>query len=954
MAFNESDLQKIAKRFPNYNPESWLSGGDSGRNSGNSRNPDGVHIDEDCSQYATKSNSDRSTVYIADIRNTTRMPNIKKGNLFSRNGYSSGGRGLGGARGGTAGEPTNVVELFSRSAPMLVGDIRDAEALERAQRQENDQLQYLGEYMVSKFFAEKLGALYNPNTNWANHISSSTRCFAQWAPAPTAAFTFTGTAASQKLTELLYEMGNPGINNRKRTSTNYRIEITVSPSNTESDFTISPQQFIRIQPHQSRNVGTSSVEEVTVLMCLIASGHIGLSSSSTLNAYTTKPLYHAPSFQLSAPVVEGQAPQEVGESQVANGIRYMADLFTGLTIGGTRLPRIEHANNAASPYIPSLTRGERTVPISLNQQWWNFPPYEYNNLEDNHFRLLRIYPGAKNDQLQGLIFTWPLNKQIKYNALSYVWGKESQLTLTLFTVEGHIRVPQSTHEALKRVRREEDAITVWIDAICINQEDSQEKARQIPLLPEIFQNARSTIALVALDNESHAAVTFLRHIYTEYSSQPVEQQSWPKDVPHLPSPWRERLVPPNGDPIWEQLAAFFNRPWFRRAWIVQEVIVSRNLEVVCGEKLIPWKVIEQAMDIINDNVDPAIVNMAALNPFRQLSDHRAWEHKQYRWCLFHLLESYRHVQSTLMRDRFFALIGLASDANIQEFEPDYNKKTQLEDIVCRLAKVFVEQGRGIALLHRAGLDTKPSRFPSWVPNWTVPKQSGLYGFRRSRGVKFNASRGESEQLECQSDKRTLAADGYIFDSIKKMGTKTMSIKSLDDFFCEIDTMIENLDPSIPDTEQARIKWQVPIAGALEPKIAIRNVNLEGSYQQLRKALELIRDKSTKEQDEMLQAIQKNQEAKDIWYETRAYTSLLIDDLEGWKFIITQRNYCGLAPSRTECGDQVSIICGGTVPFLIRGDEATGFRLVGEIYVDGMMHGKALDLDNVAKTTISMY
>lgn len=122
---------------------------DSGRNSGNSRNPDGVHIDEDCSQYATKSNSDRSTVYIADIRNTTRMPNIKKGNLFSRNGYSSGGRGLGGARGGTAGEPTNVVELFSRSAPMLVGDIRDAEALERAQRQENDQLQYLGEYMVS-------------------------------------------------------------------------------------------------------------------------------------------------------------------------------------------------------------------------------------------------------------------------------------------------------------------------------------------------------------------------------------------------------------------------------------------------------------------------------------------------------------------------------------------------------------------------------------------------------------------------------------------------------------------------------------------------------------------------------------------------------------------------------------------------------------------------------------
>lgn len=737
---------------------------------------------------------------------------------------------------------------------------------------------------------------------------------------------------------------------------------------------------LQIQPYHSRNVGTSSVEEVTVLMCvrdvykesnaviyidpwqLVTSGHIGLSSSSNLTAYAIKPLYHAPNFQFSASVVENQALEEVEESPVGNRIRDKIDELLGRTTGGTRLPRIERVNNDRSRDIPFLGTGERKFPISLDhQEWLNFLRYRYKNLQHNHFRLLRIYPGAENDQLQGLVFTWPLNKRINYNALSYVWGEESQLTRTLFTAEGRIKVPQSTHEALKKVRHEEDAITVWIDYICINQKDPREKARQIQLLPKIFQNAGSTIALVALDNESDEAVTVLRQIHTQHSSKP-EGQSWPKDVPRLPSSWRERLVPLNGDPIWEQLVAFFNRPWFRRAWIVQEVIVSQKVELVCGEKLVPWTVIEQAMRIINDNVDPITINRAVWDPFQQLANHRAWELKQYRWCLFQLLESYRHVQSTLMRDRFFALIGLASDANIPEFEPDY--RGRLEDIICRFAKVFVEQGRGVALLHRAGLDTEPSRFPSWVPNWTVPKQRGLYNFRHGRGVNFNASRGESEQIECQSDNRTLTANGYIFDSIKKMGTKTISINSLDNFFREIDDMVENLNPPIPDTEQARVKWQVPIAGSLEPNIVVHSVNLEDSYHQLRKALEEIRNKSAEEKDEVLQAIKKSatrpilmglpDQETNIWDKTRAYTSLLIDDLEGWKFIITQRNYCGLAPSRAECGDQVSIICGGAVPFLIRGSETTGFRLVGEAYVDGMMHGEALGSDNVAKTTITMY
>jgi hypothetical protein len=513
---------------------------------------------------------------------------------------------------------------------------------------------------------------------------------------------------------------------------------------------------------------------------------------------------------------------------------------------------------------------------------------------------------------------------------------------------------------LKKVRHEEDVITVWIDAICINQKDSQEKARQIPLLPEIFLGARPTFALVALDNKSDAAVTLLRQIYTQHSP---ERKSWPRDVPPLPSSWSERSIPHNSDPIWDQLVAFLNRPWFRRAWIVQEVIVSQSVELVCGDMLVPWTVIEQAMDIIDDNVDYMSIDRAVWEPFQKLSLHRKWEHEQYRWCLFQLLETYRHVQSTLMRDRLFALIGLARDANTPEFEPDYEENTPLEEIICRFAKVFVEQGRGMALLHRAGLDTEPNRFPSWVPNWTVPKPSGLYD-SNSRGVNFNASLGQKQQISCSSDNRSLEADGYVFDTIKKMGTEIININSLDEFFSEIDSMVENLDPSYSDAEKARIKWQVPIAGALEPKIAVLDVNLEDSYNQLRKSLKEIRGKSAEEKGRILQSIQKsattaismglfNQET-DLLHKTAAYTSLLIDDLKGWRFIITERNYCGIAPSHAECGDKVSIICGGAVPFLIRGNEVIEYRLVGEVYIDGMMHGEALDLDNVGKTTICIY
>jgi hypothetical protein len=169
------------------------------------------------------------------------------------------------------------------------------------------------------------------------------------------------------------------------------------------------------------------------------------------------------------------------------------------------------------------------------------------------------------------------------------------------------------------------------------------------------------------------------------------------------------------------IGSFFADSWFRRVWIIQETVAAHKIRLVSGRWIIEWNDLYQAMEIVDRELQVSDLDLSKLRsswkPFMCLATQQEWEKRNHRWSLFILLDNFRHAEYTLARDRLFALLGLASDGNLPEFEPDYT--SPLRDILLRFSRVFISQGKGMYLLYRAGLTT--SRFPSWIPDWTVER-----------------------------------------------------------------------------------------------------------------------------------------------------------------------------------------------------------------------------------------
>jgi len=610
-------------------------------------------------------------------------------------------------------------------------------------------------------------------------------------------------------------------------------------------------------------------------------------------------------------------------------------------------------------FTPSLPRNA----VSCRQ-------FVYSNLHRGEFRLFMLFPGKENDALRGAIFTCVSGESIPpFQALSYEWGPETQgQKYTIDTETGQLVIRKSLDQALRKLRGGNSTMILWIDAICINQTDDTEKAKQIPLLPRIFQLATCTLAIVTdKGNHGGAAMQTLLQIVAKARREANPQDSkWPAEVPSIPSSWKALVKPLPSDPVWASIQSFFSSTFFRRAWIIQEMVISPTVKVLCGQWTADWNYLALAVDIIMQS-EPLLPQpiTSSFTPFLALSNLREWESRKYRWNLLSLLETFSYADSTLARDRFFALLGIASDGNLDDFEPDYSKNTSFETIAKRYGRAFVTQGRGMQLLYRAAgvtkttntasapspKDASPDRFPSWLPDFTTTTpQSTRLLTSSDRGTVFKASKGFSASLPILcADDYTLFLAGSEVDTITRISKarNQPGPKQWGSYFREIDSMLKDLMLRGGETERERLAMTVPVAGAM----LFGEVSIQEAYRSFRFGLRECRYiKDTAKREGKWNAMS---EGVRTWQAKKEeYVALLVDGLVGWVFFVTERGHCGIAPGGAEVGDKVLIVSGGDVPFLVRmgrGDDF--FRLVGACYVDGMMAGEALQFEGVTKELV---
>jgi hypothetical protein len=234
------------------------------------------------------------------------------------------------------------------------------------------------------------------------------------------------------------------------------------------------------------------------------------------------------------------------------------------------------------------------------------------------------------DDLTGTLRVVDLADSPAFTALSYVWGSYADNPDTLRCGGFDLPITETCREGLVALRQQYGAITIWVDAICINQSDDSEKASQIGLMEQIYTWASTAyIWLGPGDERSERAIKGLRRL------------SQTQRVTSVGMPW----IDPRGRPrsvtgdvvrssisiaafrytsffrfLWIELGIqrflrrriprlqqFFgaadlvyllDRPWLQRVWTFQEVILSSNPVIVCGGHSISWRQLHQGLDYV--------------------------------------------------------------------------------------------------------------------------------------------------------------------------------------------------------------------------------------------------------------------------------------------------------------------------------------------------------------------
>ncbi|KAI1099121.1 hypothetical protein F4804DRAFT_322811 [Jackrogersella minutella] len=239
-------------------------------------------------------------------------------------------------------------------------------------------------------------------------------------------------------------------------------------------------------------------------------------------------------------------------------------------------------------------------PESLITEVRGFP---YESLGDDEFRVLVIEPDKIDSTLKAELTHASFMTPPKYHALSYTWGP-SDPAYYMNCGGTETTITKNLHDALCQLRQPDKSVTVWADAVCINQTDDEEKSRQVSRMREIYSKAEFLFiwignpqdpsdADLAFDTLKILEETFLRHADENDLRLP-----WPADNTSKYTQWglevgKEFEQNPIKLDQWKALGQVYLAPWFSRVWIYQEAVSfagnpQSNITMSFGTRRISW------------------------------------------------------------------------------------------------------------------------------------------------------------------------------------------------------------------------------------------------------------------------------------------------------------------------------------------------------------------------------
>ena len=611
------------------------------------------------------------------------------------------------------------------------------------------------------------------------------------------------------------------------------------------------------------------------------------------------------------------------------------------------------------------------------------PRYIYRYVGKHEIRFVILLQGQEHEAINIEIIHETVDAEEGYAALSYVWGEHKKNEQPV--IVGGRRVHWVTYNlwtALKQIRQKDMDLVLWIDALCINQKDKKEKSRQLPYMRWIYPRAEKVLCWLGEDDGTVSEAFEALRDWAKAYSDPVFCAELVTNTENYVASRRPGAS--NG------LSVLFNRPYWRRAWCLQEICVDgiKPPLLLCGEHQLSWTTLytgflcmgwslDNCASLIGDNVGyvlPMIKTCWKEPGELQMSD---------------LIPDAAIREASDAHDMIFSLLGLAERRGVEYPAPEYTRT--VEETCLLYTRAIITTDQRLCVLTTVDSFREEDSVPSWCikpGRWAKGEMSDIRRLdRREAGTfRYSATKNMKPCIRAPQGPAdpVLRLAGFALDKVADiLDIGSVLVKSMEKAaswsvildlckaFCSehlssdryaaldepiIEAFLRTItcdDFWIRSCRETHVQFQDRFYAAYDAHM--RSLGMEEGVTWMEKDQFItyleehfcFRAKVATDESQVAEG-QSDNRIPHKFLDRRACLELLrvIDNkVSERKMLVTEKGYIGLGPTTCAVGDTVCLLPGSTVPFILRQastEHESRYLLVGDAYVHGAMYGEALE------------
>ncbi|RFU30435.1 hypothetical protein B7463_g5926, partial [Scytalidium lignicola] len=594
--------------------------------------------------------------------------------------------------------------------------------------------------------------------------------------------------------------------------------------------------------------------------------------------------------------------------------------------------------------------------MTSNGELYRFLPLDKYS---SNIRILKVHKAnAFEDPLICDLQVEQLDSQPQYAALSYTWG-DQPFDHHLECNKQSLNVTDSLDYAIRLFRQHFAGQKIWIDQICINQNDTTEKTSQISMMNKIYRKASHVLVYLGrFDSNSRMGVKLAQDVKI-HSAEILRDLKREGGLPYY--------IPSANHPSWESWRNLFYRLWWSRVWVIQEAISNSSVSVLCEEDMFDWDILPFSYFFLSNLMEeyPALFNLPlfAFTPeMPQLQGRmHAWRSIMDKYNnsksaiesnhLGEILDMIRTFSAKDPHDKIYAILGLTMYSS-EVPKMDYN--LPVERVYRDFAEYLCSNGKLFMVLSVAGLKRALPNLPTWVPDWTCDNQ-GL-SFQRIEGLGYCAGGDSKASIKCSGDAGLIITHSALIDTIVAIGPVREKTQPLDltEFVLDyvpwtLDSweLINSNDNFRSLVPYARLEMFSSLVSAGSPTVK-HPLNAHAAYfTSFYSALSPDTDISNP--FEICKHLGYDSVVED---ELNSFINISSKATKSRKICITSKGFIGLAPDLTEVGDEVCIFQGARAPFILR-NIGDAYNVVGDAFILNLMKGESLKMDSAFWSSIRL-